>query len=160
MVLTYRFKKEKLENGRYVSRPKILVTLGGKNTSLLVSALIDSGSDITVIPQGMAQVLGLKMGSKKEKLCAYRESHDVVESSMNITFMGKQTRQAITLNRIPVLVVLSDKGKKEEEDITLGVSGIFDEFDIAFKKSQNRITLQIGCANGCAMLKLTKLSLC
>lgn len=142
MSLIYRFKKEKLKDGKYAVRPRILVVLSGKNTSIEVPALIDSGCDTTVIPEGIAKAIGLDMSGEKNKLYAYRESSDVIESSANITFLGKANRQSVRLSNVPVLVTLSKKGFEDESDIILGVNGIFDAFDITFKKSQNKIILK------------------
>lgn len=142
MTLTYRFKKERLENGSYVSRPRILVELIGRDKSVVVPALIDSGCDITIIPEGIAKALGLNMKGKRDKLYAFRESNDVITSTVNIAFLGKEQRQSVILNHIPVLIVLSKEGVEDEGDIVLGIDSIFDAFEIVFKKIQNRITLK------------------
>ncbi len=138
MALLYKFKKEKLENGIVVLRPRILVALKGEVTSIEVPALIDSGCDTTVIPEGIAKAIGLKIEGKKEKLYAYREATDVVESKATITFIGKANRESVTTT-IPVLVALSKNDEFDEIDITLGISGIFDVFDITFRKTENKI---------------------
>ena len=66
----------------------------------------------------------------------------VLDSSAKMTFLGKMKRQSVTISNVPVLIALSKKGFKDEEDITLGINGIFDTFEINFKKHQNRITLK------------------
>lgn len=139
MTLIYKFKKEKLESGGYVIRPRILVELIGSKGSVIVPALIDSGCDTTVIPEGIARGIGLSIEGDKHKLYAYRECNDVVESSVNINFLGKEYRQSVTLSNLRILVALSKESVKEEEDIVLGIEGVFDAFEIIFKKSQNRI---------------------
>lgn len=138
MSLVYKFKKEKLIDGRYASRPRILVVLKGKIVSIEVPALIDSGCDTTVIPESIARAIGLDMGGDKTKIYAYRESSDVIESKANITFLGKANRESVKIT-VPVLIALSKKGFEDEEDITLGVNGIFDAFNITFKKANNKI---------------------
>lgn len=142
MTLAYRFKKEKLEFGGYAVRPRIFVALSGENCSIEIPALIDSGCDTTVIPEGIAKAVGISLNGEKTKLYAYRESNEVIRSKANFTFLGKESRQSINLNNIPVLISLAKEGIEEEEDITLGVEGIFDLFDICFKKSQNKIILK------------------
>lgn len=142
MTLIYRFKKEKLANGRYAARPRILVVLQGEHASIEVPALIDSGCDVTVIPESIAKALGLDMSGEKDKLYAYRESNEVIQSKATFTFVGRVQRQSVTLNQVPVLIALAKDAAEEEHDITLGVEGIFDAFDITFKKSQNKISLQ------------------
>lgn len=139
MTLIYRFKKERLKSGEYVSRPRILVEISGPKGAIIVPALIDSGCDTTVIPQGIAKEIGLNVDGEKDKLYGFRESSDVVISKSSITFLGREYRQSIKLPNVPVLIALTKKGHKEEEDITLGIDGIFDVFDITFKKSQNKI---------------------
>lgn len=141
MVLTYKFKKEKLEDGTFVRRPRILVALQGRFTSIEVPALIDSGCDITVIPEGIANAIGLKMNGKPTTLYAYREATDVVESSATLTLLGKANRESTTVI-IPILIARAKQGIIDDCDITLGVSGIFDYFDITFKKNENKIILQ------------------
>ena len=122
MVLVYKFKKEKLLDGGYVARPRILVRLGGGDLSIDVPALIDSGSDTTVIPEGIASAIGLDVKGKKTKLYAYRESTEVILSKANITFLGKVERNSVILNKTPVLIAMSEKGVQEETDIILGVN--------------------------------------
>jgi len=142
MSLIYHFKKEKLESGAFVSRPRILVEISGSNGAIVVPALIDSGCDATVIPEGIAKAIGLSLDGEKDKLYAFREMNEVVRSRAAISFLGKEHRQSIKLPNVPVLVVVPKKGDKEEEDITIGIEGVFDAFDITFKKSQNKIILQ------------------
>lgn len=139
MTLIYRFKKEKLESGAYVSRPRILVEVSGINSAIIVPALIDSGCDTTVIPEGIARAIGLNLEGEKDKLYGFRESSEVIQSKAIITFLGKEHRQSVKLTNVPVLIALADKKDKEEDDITLGIDGIFDSFEITFKKAQNRI---------------------
>lgn len=139
MVLIYRFKKERLESGVYVSRPRILVEISGSKGAIIVPALIDSGCDTTVVPEGIAKAIGLDVKGEKDKLYGFREVSDVVQSISTITFLGKEYRQSVKIPNVPVLVVLTKKGDKEEDDITLGIDEIFDIFDITFKKSQNKI---------------------
>ena len=141
MSLIYKFKKEKLDNGEYVYRPRILVILKGKEGSIEVPALVDSGCDTTVIPEGLAKAVGIPIKGKKTKLYAYREFSEVIISSTNITFVGKANRESVTLN-IPILITLSKNDSEDEQDITLGVDGVFNYFDITFSKSKNRIILK------------------
>jgi hypothetical protein len=138
MVLVYKFKKEKLDDGMYVSRPRILVRLGTSKNSIDVPALMDSGSDITVIPRGIAEYIGLKFGGKKTKLYGYNEATDGEESLVDITFIGKAERQSVKLQDVPVII----PDTKVDDDVILGVIRIFDEFDISFKKSDNKIILK------------------
>ncbi|MBR9699365.1 hypothetical protein GOV09_02830 [Candidatus Woesearchaeota archaeon] len=137
MSLIYRFKKEKLASGAYMSRPRIHVILGGK-IPIEVPALIDSGCDITVIPEAIAEAIGLDMRGEKDILYGHREKSDVIQSHAAITFLGKAERQSVKLSHVPILINLK-KGKEDTDEVTLGINGIFDAFDITFKKHQNKI---------------------
>ena len=140
MTLVYRFKKEKIEN-RFVVRPKILVTLHGPITTLDVPALIDSGCDVSVIPESLAKAIGIEIKGNEHKLHAFRESSDVIETKTDITFVGKERRQSVTFS-IPLLVVLSKEGQEDEPELVLGIEGIFDHFDLTFQKNKNKIKLK------------------
>jgi len=87
------------------------------------------------------------MKGEKDKLHAFRESNNVRHSSAAITFLGKEHRQSIPLRNIPSLIVMEGEDSEKEEDITLGVEGIFDFFDISFKKRQNKIILKQSIEN-------------
>lgn len=82
------------------------------------------------------------LNGERDKLYAFREESEVIHSFAAIKFLGKEPRQTVTLNAVPVLVVLEKEGYDDEQDIVLGVNGIFDAFDITFKKSKNRIILK------------------
>lgn len=49
MSLTYKFKKEKLEDETIVLRPRILVAIRGESTTIEVPALIDTGYRIEFV---------------------------------------------------------------------------------------------------------------
>ncbi|MBI4147969.1 aspartyl protease family protein [Candidatus Woesearchaeota archaeon] len=137
MSLIYRFKKEMLLDGSYVARPRIDVVLRGV-ISIEVPALIDSGCDVTVIPEKIARALGLEFAGNTTTLYGYREESKVVKSTATITFLGRREISNVT---VPVLVALSTS-ESDDQDIILGVHGIFDAFDITFRKSHNKIVLQ------------------
>jgi len=137
MALRYRFKKERLADGTTVMRPIVPVTLHGDRGSLSLFALIDSGCDTTVVPENVAQRIGLRFGNSTE-LFAFRESTAAAQSQGNLSFIGKARRSTERIANVPIVIALGG----EEEDVVLGVAGIFDAFDIGFQKTQNRITLK------------------
>ncbi len=139
MGLLYKFKREQLEAGQFVSRPRIPVILHGEN-SIEVVALIDSGCDITVIPEDLAKAVGLNLKGTESTLYGFRESNKVIQSKASLTFMGKEKRQNIKV-QIPILIVESKEGFSEDAGIVLGVEGVFDKFNINFKKAKNQIML-------------------
>ncbi len=133
----FRFKKEKLESGKYVSRPKVPVKLVGKNASLNFIALLDSGADVSVIPQAVADALGLVYDIKHpETLYGHREKSESYESAVDLVFRTK--RGMASISNVPVVVVPSDG----DFEVILGVAGIFDHFSVTFDRSHNKITLR------------------
>jgi len=140
MGLTYKFKKEQLQDGTFVSRPRIPVILHGENVSVEVVALIDSGCDITVIPEDLAKAVGLNLKGSESTIYAFRESSKAINSKASLTFMGKEKRHNIKV-QAPVLIIKSEEGFSDDAGIVLGVEGIFDKFNINFKKTKNQILL-------------------
>lgn len=140
MALAYRFKKIKLEDGNYVSRPEIPVQLSHGSNSIDVAALIDSGCDTTIIPESIARYLDLNLSSEETKIQGYREKIGVIPSLANITFIGRKSRISTTLSNVPVLVV--PETEDSDTGVILGVERIFDEFEIVFKKSAGRVILK------------------
>ncbi|MBR9690713.1 hypothetical protein GOV08_03430 [Candidatus Woesearchaeota archaeon] len=139
MTLTYKFKKEKLENGRIVARPRILIRIKGTFTTIEVPVLIDTGCDVTVIPENLARAIGLRIKGKKTKLFAFRESTEVIEEKLDIILLGREERQNIIIKNVPVLISLDHEDYEDDSEVVLGIEGIFDFFDVTFKKSQNKI---------------------
>ena len=101
--------------------------------------MIDSGCDTTVIPEGLARAVGLNFEGTQDKIYGFRESNEVIHSKAKITFLGREYRQTITLNEVPIVIALAKDGFEDEEDITLGIDKIFDVFNITFKKHENKI---------------------
>lgn len=141
MTLIYKFKKEKLENGLFVERPRILVVVSGSHGSIEMPALIDSGSDMTVIPEGIANAIGIEKKGNKSNMFGFREVNEVMISRASITFSGKAERESVRIT-IPVLIALGKEHHEEETDIVLGVQGVFDNFVITFKKAEKKILLK------------------
>lgn len=146
MALRYKFKKFKLKQGGHAYRPQIMVTLFHRDNEIDVPALIDSGSDVTVIPQGIAEYLELDLSKEKTDLKGHRETSDVIPSHVNIRFVGRVRREDERLFKVPVLVTLPPEKQSEDEydepEVVLGIDRIFDEFDIQFQKRKNKITLK------------------
>ncbi|MCC7536909.1 MAG: aspartyl protease family protein [Deltaproteobacteria bacterium] len=142
MGVVYRFRKERLQDGGTVARPKIPVRLSWDAATVDVVALIDSGCDVTVIPQSLAEAIGVSTTGTSQPLVGFREESAVVEAKVDITFLGRRERQETTLHHVPVLVVLRDDRFAEETEIVLGLAKVFDEFDITFRRSRNRIELK------------------
>lgn len=64
MTISFRYKTVKRPDGTEVRTPSIPILLEGKE-KFETLALLDSGADISAIPKDVADILGLKLGSKK-----------------------------------------------------------------------------------------------
>ena len=142
MVLRYRFHKERLKDGAFAYRPLILIDVssGSNHLPFQIAALLDSGCDVTIIPEEFARILKLKQ-SGETVLMAYKEKTNVRISKMDITFLGKVQRENITLHNVPVFIAPEDDEKFLPE-VVIGIKGIYDKFDITFSLGRNRIELK------------------
>ena len=137
MVLSYKFKRQKLESGQYVMRPIIPITLEGK-IKLDTTALIDSGCDITLVPEVIAEAIGLEKSDKTNEVYGYSEKIETVDSKAKIIFLSRNKRDEEAIN-IPVSIVKRKDGIDDDTELILGISGIFDKFNIMFMKTSNKI---------------------
>lgn len=142
MVLRYRFHKEILKNGSIAYRPLVLVDISYDSNHLPfnVAALLDSGCDVTIIPESFAKLIGLK-GYEETELVAYKERTKVKTSKADITFLGKVLRENVKLPSVHVFITPENDDKFLPE-VVIGVRGIFDKFEIKFNLGQNRIELK------------------
>jgi hypothetical protein len=129
-MITYRFLKEKINNGSYVKRPKINIELKGEKSKMTFFALLDSGTDVTIIPKTIADFLGIEYETaKKEPFFGFsKDPFESVETSVTVKLLGKERRQDITLQNIPALIALTG----EEQEPVLGCKGIFEKLKITF----------------------------
>jgi len=131
-MLVFDFVNEQLENGRFIARPKIKVTLIGKKASMTFLAILDSGADITIIPRSIADFLGIMYDFKSVQrfLDFSKNTHQCAPGSVDVHFEGNISSEEII--DVPVLVALSG----EEYEPVLGCDKIFDNFKITFDKRQ------------------------
>ncbi len=141
MTLRYRFSKERAD-GRTVFRPRVYVKLIGPKDSVSVHAILDTGSDISILPKSFGDLLGVESDGKETTIEAFHEKYDAVPVKLNVVFLGKVERQSVNVDNVPFLIPL-EKSKKWyiADDVILGIERIFDCFDITLKKSENRIEL-------------------
>jgi len=133
-MITYKFLKERVNNGTYVKRPKIKIELKGEKGSMTFFALLDSGTDVTIIPKTIADFLGIKYEtSQKEPFYGFsKEPFESTETTVTIKLLGKERRQDINLQNIPSLIALTG----EEQEPVLGCKGIFEKLKITFVEAE------------------------
>ncbi len=135
MVLVYKYKK--IENrpiNEKTKTPLIPITIRG-NISIDTTGIPDSGADVTAIPLGMAEAIGLDLSAKKEKCVGVGGWVDSIPSSMYIR-LGNEHENYTFL--IPVKVILD----KYEFPILLGRQGFFNQFVVSFDESEEKVTLK------------------
>ncbi|MBI1935739.1 retropepsin-like domain-containing protein [Candidatus Woesearchaeota archaeon] len=133
MALSYKFKKFRLENGMYIKRPVVNIILKNDGRSLEFWAILDSGSDLTTVPNSVAGYLGLKTEDKELDMVGYKGTGKVKQGRITIVFKGKVQRQEEILSNVPVAIMQDT----EEEDVIIGTSGVFENFRIIFNDSKN-----------------------
>jgi hypothetical protein len=132
MSFSFRYKSVKLKTGSVIRRPMIPLTFDGKE-KIDVIAMLDSGSDMTIIPKELADILVINYIGPNEISGIDRTPVQAKEGYIEITF-GKA--REIYQFKIPVLVPLNEK---EGMPIIIGRAGFFDKFKITFSESERKI---------------------
>ena len=136
MAISFPYKLEKVKNG-FTYRPKIPITLSYDGKSIDVIGLVDSGSDVSVIPKGLAEYLGLELNGKSYEIEGVGgKKIETVNTFVNLTVQKGNERYHL---RLPVRVAI--KEEDQSEDIILGREVFFNEFDITFEENKKRVVL-------------------
>jgi predicted aspartyl protease len=133
MSFNYHLMPKK--KGSNIRTPTIPVMLKGQsNFSMDVMALIDSGADMSVIPEGLAKVLNLDLSKPTQSSFGIGSEIKVKPSKMEITIKKNRENYKFV---IPVEVILND-----DAPIILGRKGFFDEFVITIDERNKKIKLK------------------
>lgn len=110
--------------------PEYSVIFQSASKKLKQTALIDSGSDFTIIPYQIGKSLGFSDGVEEVRRKGYGVSGSFVflEKELQCTIEGHSFR-------LPVAWLLDDG----DEDIIIGREVVFDLFDIEFKQADEVI---------------------
>ena len=138
MNFSYSCKRHKIGKTS-VNEPIIPITLFGKeNIMLNINAVLDSGSDFTLLPLEIAEVLGLKFDKKKKnKAKQYSGSNFSTTDSQVFMGISKGRSQSI---KFKVKCMINLKKENQHEDIILG-STFFDHFRIHFNYPKRRFQI-------------------
>ncbi len=139
MNFIYRCKHQKVGNAT-VKEPIIPITLFGKNNLIMnFNAVLDSGSDFTLIPLEVANVLGLKFNSKQKSTAKqYTGTNFSTTDSQVFMKINKKRQQSI---KFKVKCMINLDKKAQHEDILLG-SSFFEHFKITFDYPNNRFQIK------------------
>ncbi|PIN78139.1 hypothetical protein COV15_00570 [Candidatus Woesearchaeota archaeon CG10_big_fil_rev_8_21_14_0_10_34_12] len=130
MSFSFKYKPIKLNSGRLVFKPMVPITFNGVE-KIDVLAILDSGSDMAIIPKELAEILGLNYSEEEELSGITGPPIKVGECKLEITF-GKN-RESYNLE-IPVLVPQSD----ENVPIIIGRIGFSEHFKITFSELEEK----------------------
>jgi len=138
MYFSFRYKKEKVGKN-FVWRPKIPVILSRYGAEIEFSALLDSGSDYTLLPKHVADALNLKISVKPEKASVVGGSVKTYRSSVNIKI--EKGNRTIHLPKLPVNILEAIGTNGGLDDILLGRKPFFEWFNISFHENKKRVIL-------------------
>ena len=137
MSLTFKYKRVKRPNNIEIKSPSIPITLSNGSGKYQFIALLDSGADISIIPQDVAELLGIDLNGKKEEARGIGGKVPAIQKNISIE-LGKN-HESYTFT-IPFKVILNHRD--EEIPVFLGRAGFFDKFVVTFNQSEERVTLK------------------
>jgi len=108
MTIYFRYKSVKRPDGTKVKTPSIPISLSGKEKFDTI-ALLDSGADISAIPLGIAEILGLDLSGKRTPAYGIGGKVDSVETKMSIKVEKHHEHYSF---QIPVKVILGLVGSR------------------------------------------------
>ncbi|MEK6871374.1 MAG: retropepsin-like aspartic protease [Nanoarchaeota archaeon] len=129
MTISLKYISHELKSGR-IYRPLIPLTFYGRENRDVIG-ILDSGSDISIIPKEIVEFLEIELFDNNEVFGISGTSIKVKEGKMRITF-GKG-REFYNFE-IPILVPDSD-----DVPLIIGRKGFFDQFKITFIESEKKI---------------------
>ena len=134
--MNFKYKALPRKEGPPRKTPTIPVTFVGPSDSVDLVAILDSGADISVLPLEIGEQLGLSL-TKDRSPCA-GIGGDVETSEDHVRIRIMQGHENYTFE-IPVKVVL-DPGCNIP--VLIGREGFFEEFEITFDESRERLSLK------------------
>lgn len=130
MSFHFKYKAVILKSGSKIYRPLIPLRIKAKD-SFDALAILDSGSDTTIIPKEIAEVIGIEYKNDNYISGISGIPIKAKEGKVNIEF-GKG-REVYSFE-IPVLIP-----EKENLAVIIGRFGFFEQFKITFDESRKRI---------------------
>jgi hypothetical protein len=135
MTISFNYNKLPNKKGSDIKTPTIPVLLKGKSSfRMKVYALIDSGADVSVIPKGLAELLGIEMPKETTSSFGIGGEIKTKNSKMEVSIKKKHEEHTFT---VPVQIILDDNAP-----IILGRAGFFNKFIISFDEENQKIRLK------------------
>ncbi len=129
MSFSFKYKAIQLKSGKFIFRPIIPLVIGKER--LNVFGILDSGSDITIIPKELAEVMEINYSGENEVTGISGLSVKSKEGKTKVHF-GKG-REFYDFD-IPILVP-----EKEGLSLIIGRMGFFEIFKITFSEAERKI---------------------
>jgi antitoxin component of MazEF toxin-antitoxin module len=134
MRLSFRYRKVSDD----IYRPVIPLQLSLKDgTSVTLAGLLDSGSDVVLIPRNIAESLELDIGKKVHEVDGVGGRIKVAKSRIRIILDDGKKAYRIT-HPVEVSVQMSES---LFDEILIGRIPFFEEFIIEFNESAKRVRL-------------------
>ncbi|MEK6890668.1 MAG: hypothetical protein AABX03_00870 [Nanoarchaeota archaeon] len=131
MTISFKYKPVKIKSGKVIHKPIIPLIINAKE-SIHTLGLLDSGSDITVIPKEIADEIGIE----------YKDYNEI-SGLTGLPIKSREVKIKVTFGKgheiysfeIPALVPLI----KKDIPLIIGRAGFFDHFKITFIESEKRL---------------------
>jgi len=131
MTFSFKYRPARLNSGKIISRPMVPIILEDES-KIAVFAMLDSGSDLTIIPEELAEILSINFSGENEVFGISREPVKAKEGRINVRFgKGKEFYNF----SIPILVPLD----KQDMPIIIGRIGFFNQFKVTFIESEKKV---------------------
>ena len=130
MSISFKYRSVRLKSGRIIHKPIIPLVLKSKET-ILVLGILDSGSDTTIIPEEIANQIGIEYIGYNEVSGISGKPIKSREGKVNIEFgKGHEIYSFV----MPVLIPIN-----KDVPLIIGRIGFFDHFKITFIESEKRL---------------------
>ncbi len=136
MAITFRYKEFNRPDGHPCVGPYIPLTIKGRNESIDMMFLLDSGADYTVIPVELAELIGVDLSGSREQTSGVGGTIYTKKSSMMVGIRNAHERYNI---KVPIHVILKRDSKVPP---LLGREKFFDEFQITFNQKDRKVILK------------------
>ena len=130
-MIEFEFQKRHSQRLGEILKPIIPVTIIGPKRSLNVFMLLDSGTDLSLIPYSLGETVGIELDIENRS-----EVHGIGEGS--VPYILSQLKLKIGKVEISARV---EWALIEEVPFILGRLDIFQKFSIEFREFENRIVL-------------------
>ena len=119
-------------------RPKIPVVLSASGLKTRVLGLLDSGSDYVLIPEGVAEAVGIDVKGREEKANGVGGRIKCRSGLATVTVRKGKVSKTIRNMRVHVPV----SGDSEFDEVLLGRIPFFKFFKIEFNENAKRVVLK------------------